>query len=143
MRYQTTMAQIGNNTGVPVPPEILDALGGGRRPAVAVTVNGFSYRSTVGSMGGESLVPFSSALRAESGIAGGDALTVDIELDTEPRTIEAPADLSEALDSAGIRPAFDALSPSHQKAHVESVVSAKSEETRARRVAKVVTTLGG
>ena len=64
MRYETTMAQVGNNTGIPVPLEVLDALGGGRRPAVALTVNGLGYRSTVGSMGGEFLVPFSSALRA-------------------------------------------------------------------------------
>src|SRR5690606_26111636 len=112
MRYETTMAQIGNNTGIPVPTEVLDTLGGGRRPTVAVKVNGFEYRSTVGSMNGKFRVPFSAALRAESGIAGGDALTVDIELDTAPRTVEPPADLAGAMDAAGIRLAFDALSPS-------------------------------
>lgn len=143
MRYETTMAQIGNNTGVPIPPEVLDALGGGRRPAVSLTVNGFEYRSTVGSMGGDFLLPFSAALRAQSGIAGGESLAVDIELDTVPRTVEPPADLAEAMDAAGIRSAFDALSPSRQKAHVTSVVSAKAEETRVRRVAKVVAELGG
>lgn len=143
MRYETTMAQLGNNTGIPVPTDILDALGGGRRPAVTLKVNDFEYRSTVGSMNGEFLVPFSAALRAESGIAGGDALTVDIELDTAPRTVEPPTDLAKALDAASIRSAFDALSPSRQKAHVTSVESAKTEETRARRVAKVVAELGG
>lgn len=143
MRYETKMAQIGNNTGVPVPTEVLDALDGGRRPAVSLTVNGFEYRSTVGSMGGEFLVPFSSALRTDSGIAGGDPLTVDIELDTALRTVEPPADLAEAMDAAGVRSAFDALSPSRQKAHVTSVESAKAEETRARRVAKVVAEQGG
>lgn len=143
MRYETTMAQRGNNTGVPVPIEVLDALAGGRRPAVSLTVNGFEFRSTVGSMGGQFLVPFSAALRAKSGIAGGDPLAVDIDLDTAPRTVEPPADLSEAMDAAGIRSAFDALSPSRQKAHVTSVESAKAEETRARRVAKVVTELRG
>lgn len=135
------MAQIGNNTGVPVPVEVLDALGGGKRPAVTLKVNDFMYRSTVGSMDGQFLVPFSSALRAESGIAGGDALTVDIELDTAPRTVEPPADLAEALDAAGIRSAFDALSPSRQKAHATAVESAKAEDTRARRVARVVAEL--
>src|SRR5690606_24365751 len=143
MHYETTMAQVGNNTGIPVPTEVLDTLGEGRRPAVALKVNGFEYRSTVGSMNGEFLVPFSAALRAESGIAGGDALAVDIELDTAPRTVEPPADLAKALDAAGIRSAFDALSPSRQKAHVTSVESAKTEQTRARRVAKVVAELGG
>ena len=143
MRYETTMELLGNNTGVPVPAEVLDALGGGRRPAVTLTVNGFAYRSTVGSMGGKFLVPFSSALRAESGIAGGDALVVEIELDLAPRTVEPPADLAEALNAAGIRSAFDALSPSRQKAHVTAVESAKADDTRARRVTKVVAELGG
>src|SRR5690554_6358654 len=118
MRYETTMAQIGNNTGIPVPTDVLDALGGGRRPAVTLKVNDFEYRSTVGSMGGEFLVPFSADRRAQSGIAGGDPLTVDIELDTAPRTVEPPADLAEAMDAAGIRSAYDALSPSHQRAQV-------------------------
>ena len=94
-------------------------------------------------MGGEFLIPFSAAIRVETGIGGGDALTVDLEVDTAPRTVEPPADLAEALDAADIRSSFDALSPSRQKAHVTSVESAKAEETRARRVAKVVAELGG
>lgn len=141
MRFETTMFQAGNNTGIPVPEEVVDALGGGRRAAVTVSVNGFQYRSTIASMGGQFLIPFSKALREESGISGGDAITANLELDTAPRTVEPPADLAEALDAAGIRPAFDALSPSRQKAHVTSVESAKAEDTRARRVAKVVTEL--
>src|SRR5690554_5360934 len=143
MRFETTMFQAGNNTGILVPVELVDALGAGRRPAVTVVVNGFHYRSTIASMGGEFLIPFSAAIRVETGIGGGDALTVDLEVDTAPRTVEPPADLAEALDAADIRSSFDALSPSRQKAHVTSVESAKAEETRARRVAKVVAELGG
>lgn len=141
MRFETVMRQMGNNTGIEVPPEVLDALGGGKRPAVAVVVNGFEYRSTVGVMGGAFLIPFSSDKRAASGIAGGDALVVDLELDTAPRTVEVPEDLSSALDAAGVRAAFDALSPSARKAHVTSVESAKAADTRARRVAAVVSKL--
>lgn len=135
------MRQMGNNTGIEVPPEIIEALGGGKRPAVAVTVNGFEYRSTVGVMGGRSLIPFSSDKRKATGIAGGDAITVDLQLDSAPRDVELPADLSEALDAAGLRATFDALSPSHRKAHVTSVEEAKAADTRERRVAAVVTKL--
>src|SRR5690349_2742787 len=64
VRFETTMAQLGNNTGIEVPPEVIEALGGGKRPALNVTVNGFEYRSTVGVMGGKALIPFSSDKRA-------------------------------------------------------------------------------
>ncbi|MEU1972943.1 YdeI/OmpD-associated family protein [Microbacterium sp. NPDC019599] len=143
MRFETTMLLMGNNTGIEVPPDVIEALGGGKRPAVAVTVNGYEYRSTVGVMGGKSLIPFSSDKRAATGIQGGDAITVDVELDTAPRTVEVPADLAAALAEAGVRDAFDKLPPSHRKAHVTSVESAKAAETRARRVQAVVTKLAG
>jgi hypothetical protein len=143
MRFETTMSQMGNNTGIEVPAEVLEALGGGKRPAVNVTVNGFAYPSTVGSMGGRSLIPFSSDKRAATGIGGGDAIVVEVTLDTAPRTTPVPDDLAAALAAADLREAFDALAPSHRKAHVTSVESAKAAETRARRVEAVVTKLRG
>ena len=142
VEYRTAMHLVGRNTGIPVPPEVLESLGGGRRPAVAVVVNGYRYSSTVGSMGGEALIPFSSERRAESGIAGGDELTVSLELDAAPRETPVPDDLAAALAAADVRAAFDALAPSRRKAHVVSVESAKAAGTRARRVAAVVESLG-
>ncbi len=139
--YRTTMHLVGRNTGIPVPPEVLEELGGGRRPAVAIVVNGYRYSSTVGSMGGQALIPFSSERRTESGIAGGDALEVSLELDTTPRETAVPDDLAAALSEAGVREAFDALAPSRRKAHVVSVEGAKAPETRARRVAAAVDSL--
>jgi hypothetical protein len=141
MRFETTMSQFGNNTGIEVPPEVIEGLGGGKRPAVVVTVNGYEYRSTVGVMKGLSLVPFSSDKRAATGIGGGDAITVDLELDVAPREVEIPEDLAAALEAAGVRAGFDALSPSKRKAHVTSVDGAKAADTRARRVAAVVSAL--
>lgn len=133
----------GNNTGIEVPPAIVEALGAGKRPAVVVTVNGYTYRSTIAVMGGRHLIAFSSDRRRETGLAGGDAIEVTLELDTAPRTVEVPDDLAAALDAApGARAAFDALSPSARKAHVTGVEGAKAAETRARRVAAVVTKLG-
>ena len=144
MRFETTMFQTGNNTGIEVPPAVIEALGAGRKPAVTVTVNGYEYRSTVAVMGGRYLIPFSSDKRAATGIGGGDAITVDLEVDTAPRTVELPADLAAALDEVpGAREAFDRLAPSHQKAHVTAVEGAKAPETRARRIAKAVETISG
>ena len=141
MRFETTMLAMGNNTGIEVPAEVLEALGGGKRPAVNVTVNGYEYRTTAGVMAGRTMLPFSSDKRAATGIKGGDPLVVEVTLDTAPRTVEVPEDLGTALDAVGLREKFDALSPSARKAHVTSVESAKAAETRARRVEAVVTKL--
>ena len=73
MRFETTLSQLGNNTGIEISPEQIEELGGGKRPAVNVAVNGFAYASTVGVMGGRFLIPFSADKRAATGIAGGDA----------------------------------------------------------------------
>jgi len=133
----------GRNTGIEVPPDVVEALGAGGRPAVVVTVNGHTYRSTVGARGGRHLIPFSADRRRETGLAGGDPIEVTLEVDTAPRTVEVPDDLAAALAAApGARAAFDALSPSARKAHVTGVEGAKAAETRARRVAAVVTKLG-
>ncbi|MEO7123716.1 MAG: YdeI/OmpD-associated family protein [Lacisediminihabitans sp.] len=142
MEFETAMLQMGNNTGIPVPADVIEALGGGKRPAVNVTVNGYSYRSTVGPMGGRFLIPFSSDKRAATGIGGGDSLKVELTLDSEPRTVDPPADFAEAMDAnPGARAAFSVLSPSRQKAHVVSIEGAKTAETRERRIAAAVATL--
>lgn len=143
MRFETVMFQQGNNTGIPVPADVVEGLGGGKRAAVVVTVNGYTYRSTLAVMGGRHLIPFSSDKRAASGIGGGDAITVDLELDTAPRTVDVPEDLAAALSAAGARAAFDALSPSARKAHVTSVETAKAAETRTRRIEAIASALGG
>jgi len=144
MRFETTMTLTGNNTGIEVPPEVIEALGAGRKPPVTVTVNGCAYRSTVAVMGGRYMISFSSDKRAATGIEGGDPITVDLEVDTAPRTVEVAADLAEALSAApAAREAFDALAPSARKAHVTNVEAAKSAETRERRIAAIVAKLGG
>ncbi|TXK16344.1 DUF1905 domain-containing protein [Homoserinibacter sp. GY 40078] len=142
MRFATTLLKMGNNTGIEVPPEVIEGLGAGKRPPVIVTVNGFRYESTVGVMGGKSLIPFSSDKRAATGLSGGEAIEVELELDASPRIVEPPTDLAEALaaDPAAAA-AWERLAPSRRKAHVTSVESAKAAETRARRVAAVVAKL--
>lgn len=137
------MFQDGNNTGIEVPADVVEALGAGKRPPVVVNVNGYEYRSTVAVMGGKYLLPFSSDRRKESGIGGGDAIDVELTLDTAPRTVDVPADLQAALDaSPAASAAWDKLSYSNRKAHVTSVLEAKAAETRARRIAGIVAKLG-
>ena len=138
------MHQTGNNTGLEVPPEVVEALGAGRKPPVVVNVNGYEYRSTVAVMGGRYLIPFSSDKRAATGIAGGDAITVDLEVDSTPRTVELPADFAAALDATpGARKAYERLAPSHKKAHVTAIESAKAADTRQRRIDAAVAKITG
>ncbi|MBD8479669.1 YdeI/OmpD-associated family protein [Microbacterium sp. CFBP 8794] len=142
MRFETTLSQIGNNTGIEVPAEVVEALGGGRRAAVVVDVNGYVYPSTLAVMGGLQLIPFSADKRAATGLSGGDPIVVELRLDTAPRTVEVPDDLAAALDAAGARAAFDALAPSARKAHVANVEGARTADTRARRITSLATKLG-
>jgi hypothetical protein len=138
------MFQMGNNTGIEVPADIVAALGAGKRPPVVVNVNGYEYRSTVAPMGGKYLLPFSAERREESGIQGGDAIAVELTLDIAPRTVELPDDLQSALNSsAAAAAAWDKLSYTHRKEHVRSVLDAKKAETRIRRIAAVVAKLEG
>ena len=99
--FRTTIELAGKTaTGFPVPPEALEALGGGKRPAVVVTVAGYGYRSTVGTMGGRAMVPLSAEHRAGAGVGAGDEVDVELVLDTAPRVVEPPEDLAAALAGA-------------------------------------------
>ena len=141
--FRTVLLQMGNNVGIEVPVDVVLGFGAGRRVPVTVTLNGHSYPSTIASMGGRFLVPVSKAVREAAGVAGGEEHDVTLEHDTSSRRPDLPDDLAAALDSAGLRAAFDALPPGRAKEHVRSVVDAKKAETRAGRVAKVVDELSG
>ena len=140
MRFRTTIQQGDKTaTGIQVPEEVVEALGSGRRPAVRVTINGYTYRSSVAVLGGRYMVGVSAAHRAGAGVAGGDEVDVDIELDTAPREVTVPADLAAALDAEPeARRTFDGLSYSNKSWHVLQVEGAKTDETRQRRIARSV-----
>lgn len=142
MKFKTTILQSGNNTGIEVPAEVVESLGGGKKPAVAVTVGNFAYRSSIAVMGGKFLIPLSAERRAESGIKGGDAVEVELALDTQPREVVVPEDLSVALaGDAAAKAFFETLSYSNKLRHVLSITDAKTPETRARRIDKALETL--
>jgi hypothetical protein len=143
MRFRTTILQSGKTaTGIEIPDEVVQALGAGKRPPVRVTINGYTYRSTIAVLGGAYMVGVNADHRAGAGVAGGDEVDVDIELDTAPREVAVPDDLSAALDAVpGARDTFDALSYSNKSWHVLQVTGAKTDETRQRRIAKSVEAL--
>jgi hypothetical protein len=143
MKYRTTIRQTGSaTTGIPVPPEVVEGLGGGKRAAVVVRIGDFSYRSTVASMGGEYLISLSAERREASGLKGGDDVEVELNLDTTPREVEVPGDLQAALDAEPAAKAFfSSLAYSHKLRHVLSVTEAKTDETRRRRIDKAMEAL--
>lgn len=143
MTFRATIEQNGKTaTGIRVPDEVVESLGAGKRPAVRVTINGYSYRSSIGVMGGVSMIPLSADHRQAAGVKAGDEVDVALELDTEPREVSVPPDLTAALQSdSEARRVFDTLSFSAKRRHVLSVEGARTAETRQRRIDAVLTSL--
>ena len=144
--FTTTILQAEglNATGISVPPEVIAALGSGKRPKVTVTLNGYTYRTTVAPYTDVYMIPLSQEHRAAAGVNAGDEVEVALALDTEPRTVEVPDDLAAALaEKPGARAAFDALSYTNRKEYVRQVNEAKAQETRERRIANIAAKLGG
>jgi Bacteriocin-protection, YdeI or OmpD-Associated/Domain of unknown function (DUF1905) len=137
--FDTTILQIGNNTGICVPNEIVEELGAGKKPPVNVTVNNYTYRNTIAVMGGKFMIGVSADLRSKTGIKGGDKVRVTLELDIKPREVEVPADFQRLLnENAKARQFFEALSYSNKQRYVLPIGQAKTEETRQRRMEKAV-----
>jgi len=143
MRFRTTILQGDKTaTGIRVPAEVVESLGAGKRPKVSVTIEGYTYRSSIAVMDGVYMVGVSAENRAGAGVAGGDEVDVDIELDTAPRVVEVPDDFAAALDAEpAARRTFDALSYSNQSWHTYQLSAAKTDETRKRRIAKSIEAL--
>jgi Bacteriocin-protection, YdeI or OmpD-Associated/Domain of unknown function (DUF1905) len=140
MRFRTTILQSGKTAaGIRIPDEIVEGFGSGKRPPVTITIKGYTYRNTVAVMGGVYMVGVSAEHRAGAGVAGGEEVDVDIELDTAPREVTLPPDFAAALDAAPkARASFDALSNSNKSWHVFQITGAKTDETRKRRIVKSV-----
>ena len=142
MKFRAQVEPNEPMTGLEVPPEVVEALGGGKRPRVNITVNGHSWRSRVAIMRGRYLLGLSNANRQAAGVVTGDEVEVDVEFDAEPSVVAEPADFARALDAdPAARTAYDRLAYSHQREHVRAIESAKKPETRARRIEKAVAML--
>jgi hypothetical protein len=133
VRFRTTIQQSGKTTtGIQVPAEVIEALGAGKRPAVTVTINGYTYRSTVAMMGGRYMVGVNAEHRARAGVAGGEEVDVDIDLDTAPREVSVPTDFAVALDAEPeARRTFEGLSYSNKSWHVLQVEGGQDRQDAA------------
>jgi len=138
--FDATVELFGKTaTGFRVPPEVVAALGSSKRPPVEVSVGTHTYRSTIATYGDEFFLPLNRANREGAGLHAGDSVTVTLQLDMAPRTVEVPAIMRSAFEDApAARKHFDNLSYSHQREYVEWINEAKREETRLRRAAKTV-----
>jgi hypothetical protein len=143
MKFRATI-QLGGKTatGIQVPAEVVASFGTSKRPPVRVTINGYTYRSTVAVMSGVYMVGVSAEVRDHAGVAAGDEVDVDMELDTEKREVPMPPDFAAALDQdAEARRFFEGLSYSNKLRNVLAIEGAKTPETRQRRIASTVSAL--
>src|SRR4051794_14129429 len=133
-RFDTVIGTEDDGTFIPVALDVPAVFGRVRAP-VRVTLGGHTWRSTVMRYGTDYVLPLSRRNREAAGVGAGDAVTVVLESDDEPRTVAVPEDLAAALDAApGARAAFDGRSFSHRRGGVGGGRGARGPETRGRRV---------
>ncbi len=143
MKFKSVILLNGKSaTGIQVPNEIVEKLGSGKHPQVKVTINGFTYRSSVASMSGVFMLPISGDRRERAGVAAGDEVEVEIEVDNEPREVELPTDFATALEgNPAAKKFFDGLSYSRKSGLVLPIEQTKNPETRQRRIEKAISLL--
>jgi bacteriocin resistance YdeI/OmpD-like protein/uncharacterized protein DUF1905 len=143
MRFRATIQLNGKTaTGIPVPAEVVEELGKGKRPPVQVTIGAHTYRSTVAAYGDVFMLPLSAEHRTAAGVSAGDEVEVEVTLDTAPREVEVPEDFAAALAAEPSAEAFfGGLSYSQQRWHVDSIKGAKTAETRQRRIDRSISLL--
>jgi hypothetical protein len=142
VKFRTVVEPPEPMRGLEVPAEVVEGLGGSARPRVTITINGHSWQSRVAIMRGRHLLGLSNANRTAAGVAVGDEVEVEVELDTEPPALVEPTDLSRALAAdPTARAAYDRLSHTRRRRHILAVDGAKKPETRARRIDRVLSAL--
>ena len=139
--YTTEVLGEGNHASLLIPEWVLAELQANKRAPLKVTINGHTYQSTAVGVAGECRVVFPQKERLAAGAVAGVTVTVHLELDSGYREVVMPTELVEALDQAKLTEVFAALSYSKRKEFARTVSEAKSEETRVRRVLKVVEAL--
>ena len=142
MKFRARVESPEPMRGLEVPQEVVEALGGGKRPTVTITINGHSWRSRIAIMRGRYLIGLSNANRQAAAIVTGDETEVDVQYDPEPRVVAEPADLAGALDADPLaRAAYNRLPHGLKLQHVRAVETAKKPETRLRRIDKAIAAL--
>ena len=140
IKFSTTLLQAKKTaTGIEVPAEIVEQLGAGKKPPVKITINSYTYRSSIAVMGGVYMIGVSAAVREQTGIAGGDKIEVMLELDTEERLVTVHPEFQKALDKdAAAKKAFEGMSFSKKQGFALPICETKNDETRQRRIEKAI-----
>jgi len=140
MATRTFTATIVRNAGACYIPLTFDpkAVFGKIRAPVTVTLNGYTFRSTIAAMGGPPFIPLRKSNQEAAGLDGVDTIDVRLDLDIEPRVVKPPPDLVKALKAASVWDRWRELSFTHQREHVEAVEEAKKPDTRLRRIDRAV-----
>lgn len=143
IKFKTTLLLAKKTaTGVEVPEAVIEKFATGKRPPVKVTINGYTYPNTIAVMNGIYMLSVSADVREKAGVKSGDKIEVQLELDTQPREVEIPADLQKALSSnTAAKKFFETLSSSNKKRFTIPIEQAKTDETRTRRVEKAISEL--
>jgi bacteriocin resistance YdeI/OmpD-like protein/uncharacterized protein DUF1905 len=132
--FRTTIVREGSACFIPLTFDPKAVFGKVRAP-VRVTLNGYTYRSTIAAMGGPPCIPLRRTNREAAGLEGGETIDVRLDLDTDTREVTPPADFLRVLKATpGASDRWRALSYTHQREHVEAIEGAKKPETRARRI---------
>ena len=140
MRFLGNIKRTGaNTTGIEVPLQVIESLGAGKRPPVAVTINDYTYRTTIGTVDGGPMISVSAAVRSAANVNGGDEVTVTLELDAGPREVSVPAELLEAMAKEPlVLRAFNRLSRSKKQRYTLPIDRAKTQTTRERNIKKAL-----
>lgn len=136
--YETVVLGFGNHAAIEIPDKNLAEIGGNMRAPLKITINDYTYQSTATGVDGKCLVVFPTRDREASGAAAGDTITVTLELDSGYRRVDMPAALSEALAARGLSETFHDLNYSKRKEFARQVSEAKADETRTRRIKKII-----
>jgi bifunctional DNA-binding transcriptional regulator/antitoxin component of YhaV-PrlF toxin-antitoxin module len=136
--YQTMVIGSGNHASIEIPDDNLVEIGGSRRAPLRITINGYTYQSTATGVDGKCMVVFPMRDREASGAKAGDIITVTLELDDGYRHVDIPEALSRALDANGLTDTFSRLVYSKRKEFARQVSEAKAEDTRKRRIDKII-----
>ena len=132
-------AEDSSACGIRMPFDVVKVFGTRGRVPVRGTLNGYPFRSTLSPMGGCHMMPVNRAMRDGAGVAAGETISVVLERDDEPRTVDVPPDLAAALAAdPAAQAAWDRSSYTHRREHAEAVEDAKRPETRARRIERTV-----
>lgn len=141
--YKTKVIGYKNHASLAIPDEVLEKLGSNRRAPLKVTINDHTYQSTATAVDGECRVVFPHKNREASGVKAGDLVSVTLELDSGTREVEMPDELLVALAKTKLTEKFASLTYSKRKEFARQVSEAKADETKLKRIEKVLASLRG